>query len=105
MRAPDLTWRVTLAGDGRPGPIEERLGRRLLRLIDPLSPEGRGLASAGRVEWIGPDGKGLGSVTAEEACLHIRRRLERAAEQGDQEAASEALGRLDGWSERLRRDD
>ena len=33
------TFRGTLSGDGRPGPIEERLGRRLIRLIDPESDE------------------------------------------------------------------
>ncbi len=46
------TFRGTLSGDGRPGPIEERLGRRLIRLIDPESDEGMRLLSEGRVDLL-----------------------------------------------------
>jgi len=47
----------TLVGDGRPGPIEERIGRRLVRLVDPLSDEGVRLLAGGEVELVGPDGE------------------------------------------------
>ena len=30
-------FRCTMTGDGRPGPIEERIGRRLVRLVQPES--------------------------------------------------------------------
>ena len=47
------TYRGTLSGDGRPGPIEVRLGRRLIRTIDPESLEGTRLLIAGVVDLIG----------------------------------------------------
>ena len=61
----DRSHRATLAGDGHPGPVEERIGRRLVRLLDPLSDEARALGDAGRIEWIGPEGSPLGRVPAE----------------------------------------
>lgn len=55
------TYRAALLGDGSVLPIEERLGRRILRTIEPESSEGRRLLGAGQVilrgeteEWREP---------------------------------------------------
>jgi hypothetical protein len=55
------TYRAALLGDGSVLPIEERLGRRILRTIEPESAEGRRLLGAGQVvlrgegeEWREP---------------------------------------------------
>lgn len=60
------TYRAALLGDGSVLPIEERLGRRILRTIEPVSPEGRRLLGAGQVilrgeseEWREPIGEVL----------------------------------------------
>jgi hypothetical protein len=103
----ERSHRVTLAGDGHPGPVEERIGRRLVRLLDPLSDEARELAAAGRIEWIGPEGKPLGRVPVATACAALKRRLERALAAAPEGAASDraalafGLERLEGWSARL----
>jgi len=99
----------TLAGDGRPGPIEERIGRRLVRLVDPESDEGRDLLDQGRVELVGPEGDRLGSLRLQEAYDRLRRRLEeRLAEEepaaGARSGLREGLTRLEGWSRRLVRE-
>ena len=98
----------TLAGDGRPGPIEERIGRRLVRLVDPESDEGQRLLDQGAVELVGPEGRALGSVELREAYRRLRRRLERrlAEEEpaGEADGLREGLSRLEGWSRRLVRE-
>jgi hypothetical protein len=103
----ERSHRATLAGDGRPGPVEERIGRRLVRLLDPLSDEARALGAAGRIQWIGPEGAPLGRVPPATACAQLRRRLERAlaaadaAPPAERAALTYGLARLQGWSERL----
>lgn len=72
------TLRAILTGTGRAGPIEERLGRRLVRLVDPDSAEGRSLLDSGRVTLIGPEGESLGPIAIESAWVRLRDRLERA---------------------------
>ena len=74
------TLRAILTGTGRAGPIEERLGRRLVRLVDPDSAEGRSLLDSGRVTLIGPEGESLGPIALESAWQRLRARLERALE-------------------------
>ena len=91
------TFRGTLSGDGRPGPIEERLGRRLIRLIDPESDQGVRLLSEGRVDLLGPDGTRLGTVRAADALRRLRRRLEQRAH-GE---IPQWIDRLEGWKRRL----
>lgn len=71
------SFRGTLDGVGAPGPIEERIGRRLIRVVDPDSAEGARLVRDHRVEWIGPEGDSFGPVGLEEAWDLLRRRLER----------------------------
>jgi hypothetical protein len=99
------TFRGTLSGDGRPGPIEERLGRRLIRLIDPESHEGVRLLSEGRVDLLGPDGTRFGTVRAADALRRLRQRLEQRVhgEIGpfEKDLATQGLDRLDGWKKRL----
>jgi hypothetical protein len=97
--------RATLAGDGRPGPIEERIGRRLVRLVDPSSEEGLGLLRSGCVELVGPEGESFGLLRPEEASRILRERLERRlADPGaDASALRDGLSRLAAWSERLGR--
>lgn len=83
--------RATLAGDGRPGPIEERIGRRLVRLVDPESDEGERLLGSGTVELIGPEGEHFGRIPASEACRRLRGRLERRLEELDEKDEAAAL--------------
>jgi hypothetical protein len=97
-------YKGTLSGDGRLGPIEERLGRRLLRLVDPESDEGQKLLEQGDVELIGPDGEQLGRMRIEEAYAELIARLERRlteiADPADQTGLEEGLQRLRRRSER-----
>ncbi len=95
--------RATLSGDGCYGPIEERIGRRLVRLVDPASEEGLRLLRSGTVEMIGPEGDPLGCLLPEEACRVLRERLERrlADPDADAHALREGLARLAARSERL----
>lgn len=71
-----MSYRAALTGDGSPGPIEERLGRRLLRLVDAESAEGTCLLDAGRVDLTGPDGERLGRVRPESVYRSLLQRLE-----------------------------
>jgi hypothetical protein len=102
---PPRTFRGTVAGDGRPGPIEERIGRRLVRLLDPESDEGLQLLDDGLVELVGPEGDSLGQVRLREAYRKLRERLERQL--ADEEnpprrgELQEGLDRLSVWSTRL----
>jgi len=97
-------YKGTLSGDGRPGPIEQRLGRRLLRLVDPESEEGQKLLEQGDVELVGPDGEQLGRMRIEEAYEELISRLERRlteiADPADQTGIEEGLQRLRERSER-----
>ena len=70
------TFRTTLNGIGRPGPIEERLGRRLLRIVKPDSKEGASLLRSGRVTFLGPEGESLGCADLAQARRLLKRRLE-----------------------------
>jgi hypothetical protein len=98
----------TLVGDGRPGPIEERIGRRLVRLVDPQSDEGVSLLADGRVELVGPDGEALGNVEIQEAYRRLRERLERRLAEvhtDDRDGGlREGLDRLNDWSRRMVRE-
>ncbi len=100
-------FRITLNGDGRPGPIEERIGRRLVRLLDPESEEGLGLLAARCVRFIGPGGTPLGYVHPSEAIESLRAALEERLEEakdGDSDdgpAFREGLHRLEAWSRKI----
>lgn len=84
-------YRATLSGDGMPGPIEERIGRKLLRLVPADSTEGRNLLDSARVELIGPDSRSMGKVHLRDAVRKLRERLERRLEDPDLEAERPAL--------------
>ena len=95
-------FRAVLTADGRPGPIEERLGRRLVRIVDPDSIEGRRLQQRDAVLWIAPGGDLLGRMSARDAVDTLRRRLEeRLADPADDDehgALRDGLSRLrDRW--------
>ena len=86
------TFRTTLTGVGAPGPIEERLGRRLVRLVDPDSKEGSSLMRSGRVTFVGPEGEPLVCKHLDEAVALLRERLEKLlASIGPDPARGEAL--------------
>ena len=51
---PELCFRAMALPSGALLPIEVRLGRRLLRTIDPHSEEGRRLLASGRVDVFSP---------------------------------------------------
>lgn len=92
------TFRATITGVGRPGPIEERLGWRLVRIVDPASKEGATLLRDRQVTFIGPEGTILGRVDLGQARRLLRRRLENVlAEVGGNdgaEAIRDGLARL-----------
>ena len=88
---PSGALRATLSGDGRVGPIEERIGRRLVRLVDPRSDEGRELLSAATVDLVGPGGERFGRIALDEARYRLRERVERRLAGPDGDAESEAL--------------
>ena len=71
------TFRATITGVGRPGPIEERVGRRLIRVVDPDSREGALLARSGSVLWLGPEGAALGRLDLRTVRRLLRERLAR----------------------------
>jgi len=102
---PSRLLRATLRSDGRAGPIEERIGRRLIRLVDPQSDEGIELLRSGNVDLVGPDGEHLGCIGPAEACQRLLERLERRLEdpeiEGERDALQEGLERLRAWSERI----
>jgi len=91
--------RATVSGDGRLGPIEERIGRRLIRLVDPQSKEGRSLLDSQAVDLLGPGGEHFGCIDPGEARRRLREKIEdRLAEARpgtDMGALREALRRLD----------
>lgn len=70
------TFRATISGVGRPGPIEERLGWRLVRIVDPGSKEGATLLRDRQVTFIGPEGTALGRVDLDQARRLLKLRLE-----------------------------
>jgi hypothetical protein len=98
-------FKGTLSGDGRPGPIEERLGRRLVRLVDPESEEGRRLLARGDVELLGPDGECLGCLSISDAYEELIGRLELRLSEIDnpaeQAGIEEGLKRVRARSERI----
>lgn len=78
VAAPPLargTFRATISGVGRPGPIEERLGWRLVRIVDPESKEGGRLLRDRQVTFIGPEGTALGRVDLDQARRMLKLRL------------------------------
>lgn len=97
-----IHYRAVLCGVGAGGPIEERLGRRIVGLVDPDSLEGRRLLRSGRVRFVGPEGDDLGVLTFEEAVGRLRRRLEErfadTSRPEDREALRDGLARLSAWS-------
>jgi hypothetical protein len=70
------TFRATITGVGRLGPIEERLGWRLVRIVDPASKEGATLLRDRQVVFIGPEGTALGQLDLDQAHRLLRLRLE-----------------------------
>ena len=103
--APAHRFRVTLTGDGCPGPIEERIGRRLVRVVDPQSEEGQRLLESEPIEWVGPDGDNLGQLSAQQAYDELFSRLERMLEErpdpAQQRNIESCLERLRSWVERV----
>jgi hypothetical protein len=91
-------FKGTLSGDGRVGPIEERIGRRLVRLVDPESEEGSKLLEDGGVELLGPEGNCLGCVSLGYAYRELISRLESRlgdiSSRTEQDDLEEGLGRL-----------
>jgi hypothetical protein len=87
--------RATVAGDGQPGPIEERIGRRLVRVVNPFSDEGARLLGSGEVEIVGPWGESFGRIEVREAWVRLAARLETClAAAGADESLREGLRRL-----------
>ena len=76
-----------LCGDGSVLPIEERLGRRLMRTIDPASAEGRDLLRRGWVSLRTPEGRNIEGRPLPEVYARLRDEVEaRLAERPDDES-------------------
>lgn len=89
------TYRATITGVGRPGPIEERLGRRLIRLVNPESKEGHALLRSGRVAFVGPGGEALECQDLRDARRILRDRLrDRIAQQSGADGTDALLDGL-----------
>ncbi len=99
-------YRVLLSGTGPCGPIEERIGRRRVRLVEADSVEGRRLLESGKVDFVGPDGESFGPIGLDGACTRLRKRLEArlgtASTPRDRDALRDGLRRVDLWSRRER---
>jgi hypothetical protein len=99
--------RATLSGDGTLGPIEERIGRRLCRVVDPESSEGKRLLGDGEVDLVGPGGERMGRVQLADALGRLRERLERLLSDpnADMDAAAvrEGLTRIQARYDRIGR--
>ena len=104
-RSPAHRFRVALTGDGCPGPIEERIGRRLVRLVDPHSEEGQRLLDSEPIEWVGPDGNSLGQLSVQQAYDELFSRLERMLDERTEPTQrrniESCLERLRSWVERV----
>ena len=85
------TFRTTITGVGRPGPIEERLGWRLVRIVDPASKEGATLLRDHQVNVIGPEGTPLGRVSLHQARRLLKLRLESVLARLGGDDGSEAI--------------
>jgi hypothetical protein len=84
-------FRATITGVGRLGPIEERLGFRLVRLVDPESKEGQTLVRTRQVSVFGPQGTALGRVDLNEARRLLERRLQSLLSDLEETESVEAL--------------
>jgi hypothetical protein len=102
---PASRFRVALNGDGCPGPIEERIGRRLVRLVDPQSEEGQRLLGTAPIEWVGPDGDSLGQLSVQQAYdelfSRLGRMLDEQPEPTQRRNIESCLERLKNWLERV----
>lgn len=87
-------------------PIEERIGRRLVRLVPPDTDDGIRLLRSGRVAFVGPEGEDLGPIPVEEALTRLRERLENRLESAsvavERDALRDGLDALDHWVGRCR---
>lgn len=99
-------YRAMLSRVGPCAPIEERIGRRLVRLVPPDTEDGMRLLQSGRVAFVGPEGEELGPILLEEALARLRERLEARLESASAEAERDAirdgLDALDRWKGRCR---
>lgn len=67
------SYTALVRNDGTLLPIEERLGRRLLRTLDPDSREAHGLLQRGDVCLMTSSGKNLAGVPVQEVLDRLRR--------------------------------
>lgn len=68
------TYAARLCGDGKILHIEERIGKKLLRTIDPLSKAGRELLNTQKVLFHMPDGELLRGKHAREAYQNLKQK-------------------------------
>jgi hypothetical protein len=85
------TFRATITGVGLLGPIEERLGWRLVRIVKPDSKEGQALVRERRVAFIGPEGTALGRIDLGEARRWLELRLRSVLADSERAESEDAL--------------
>ncbi len=66
------TYMTRLCGDGQILPIEERIGKKLLRTINPMSKKGKTLLSERKVIFNLPDGERISSQSLAQVFLKLR---------------------------------
>jgi hypothetical protein len=85
------TFRATITGVGVLGPIEERLGWRLVRTVRPDSKEGQALVRGRQVAFLGPDGTALGRIDLGEARRWLELRLRTVLADAGRDESGDAL--------------
>jgi hypothetical protein len=99
-------YSAVIRSDGAMLPIEERLGRRLLRSLQPESLEARRLLHDGAVAFVMPDGTALSGLPI--AAVYERLAAETAAHRpvshgtpGARRASRETLAAIQRWKRAL----
>jgi hypothetical protein len=103
------TYSAVIRSDGSVLPIEERLGRRLLRTLPPDSPEGRQLLRKDCVTLLTADGRHLTGLTIEDVYDRLRaetamRLAEKPRDPDWRRRCKDTLVTIDRWYKALARD-
>ena len=103
------SYSAVICSDGTLLPIEERLGRRLLRTLPPDCREARGLLKQGCVDLLTSDGRMLSGMTID--AVYRRLSSETSARLSENEANNEwrrrcreTLENIERWKRILSRD-
>ena len=102
-------YRAFVLDDGTLLPIEERVGRRLLRTVPPNSREGRALVEEGLVSFVGSEGRAFAGTGFDEILERLARKaagrlVRRDCAPETKKSCREALMKIDRIRRALARD-